>query len=286
MHGDECSGPGLMCVDRGVLVGMRHPTLGSGLHRTHALSEPCVSRTAISRSVCGRRTLAELHIQDIGPRMLPPSAAPGRGASCTYPCCSFPCSALRTHGTLRSPGRGNHLHGQIWIEQLGEVLLCGLLALLLCCELAPYTGELASIKPEPSAPRTLVHHYTAFDAVKVSHHDLRVSGTADALAQVRPECGISLHLQELLASRLVYLINAGEFEPVEPDPTASPSTHVHRHTSALIVVMVLEHTGHSMIRSSLASGSRVVSVSLAISVLSGSSFPARLTLYPRQGADV
>src|SRR5215218_6646307 len=109
MHGDECSGPGLMCVDRGVLVGMRHPTLGSGLHRTHALSEPCVSRTAISRSVCGRRTLAELHIRDIGPRMLPSSAAPGRGASCRHPCCSFPCSAVCAHGTLHSPVRGKHL---------------------------------------------------------------------------------------------------------------------------------------------------------------------------------
>src|SRR5215218_1485198 len=178
------------------------------------------------------------------------------------------------------------LHGQIWIEELGEVLLRGLLALLLRGELVPYPGELSSIKPEPSAPGALVHHYTAFDAVKVAHHDLRVSGAVDALAQVGMECGIPLHLQELLASRLVYLINAGEFEPVEPDPTASPSTHVHRNTSALIVVLVLEHTGHSMIRSSLASGSRVVSVSLAISVLSGSSFPARLTLYPRQGADV
>jgi hypothetical protein len=109
MHGDECSGPGLMCVDRGVLVGMRHPTLGPGLHRTHALCGPCVSRTAISPSGCGRRTLAELHIQDIGPRMLPPYPAPRRGASCTYPCSSFPCSGLRTHGTLHSPGRGKHL---------------------------------------------------------------------------------------------------------------------------------------------------------------------------------
>jgi hypothetical protein len=36
--------------------------------------------------------------------------------------------------------------------------------------------------------------------------------------------------------------------------------------------MTLEHTGHSMTRSSLASGSRVVSISLAISVLSGPSF--------------
>jgi hypothetical protein len=101
--------PGLMCVDRGVLAGMRYPRLGPGLHRTHALSEPCVNHTGISPPVCGRRTLAELHIQDIGPRMLPPSAAPGRRASCTHPCCSFPCSALRTHGTLHSPGRGKHL---------------------------------------------------------------------------------------------------------------------------------------------------------------------------------
>jgi hypothetical protein len=50
--------------------------------------------------------------------------------------------------------------------------------------------------------------------------------------------------------------------------------------------MTFEHTGHSMMRSSLAFGSRVVSVSLAISVLSGPSLPVRLTLYPRQGVDV
>src|SRR5215208_3710886 len=81
------------------------------------------------------------------------------------------------------------LHGQVWIEQFREVLLGGLLALLLCCELAPYPGELSGIKPEASAPRTLVHHYTAFDAVKVSHHDLRVSGAVDALAQVRMSVG-------------------------------------------------------------------------------------------------
>src|SRR5215204_385666 len=85
------------------------PRLGPRLHRTHALSEPCVSRTGLSPSVCDMQTLAELHIQDIGPRMLPSSAAPGRGASCTHPCCSFPCSALGAHGTLHSPGRGNHL---------------------------------------------------------------------------------------------------------------------------------------------------------------------------------
>ena len=103
MQGDECSGPGLTCVDRGVLVGMRRRRLGPRLSRTHALCEPCVCRTGISPSVCGRRTRAELHIQDMPPRMLPSSAALRRGASCRHPCCSFPCSGLRAHGTLHSP---------------------------------------------------------------------------------------------------------------------------------------------------------------------------------------
>ena len=96
-----------MCVDRAVLVGMRRPRL----ERKHALCEPCVSRTGSCPSVCGRRTRAELHIQDIGPRMLPSSAAPGQRACCRhYPWCSFPCSsALGAHGTLHSPGRGKHL---------------------------------------------------------------------------------------------------------------------------------------------------------------------------------
>jgi hypothetical protein len=98
-----------MCVDQAVLVGMRGPRLGPRLHRKHALCGPCVSRTGLSPSVCGRRTLAELHIQDIGLRMLPTSAALGRGASCRHPCCSFPCSALGAHGTLHSPLRGKHL---------------------------------------------------------------------------------------------------------------------------------------------------------------------------------
>src|SRR5829696_2495614 len=79
------------------------------LERTQALFEPCVSRRGLCPSVCGRRTLAELHIQDIGPRMLPSSAAPRLGACCRHPCCSFPCSTLRAHGTLHSPGRGKHL---------------------------------------------------------------------------------------------------------------------------------------------------------------------------------
>src|SRR5215208_6451188 len=109
MQRDECSGPGLMCVDRGVLVGMRRPRLGPRLHHTHALCGPCVSRTGFCPSVCGRRTRAELHIQDIRWRMLPSSAAPRQRASCTHPCCSFPCSALHAHGTLHSPGRGKHL---------------------------------------------------------------------------------------------------------------------------------------------------------------------------------
>ena len=109
-QGDECSGPPrLMCVDQAVLVGMRHPRLGPRLERTHALCGPCVSRTRLSPSVCGRRSRAELHIQDIGPRMLPSSAAPGRGASRTHPCCFLPCSALGAHGTLHSPVRGKHL---------------------------------------------------------------------------------------------------------------------------------------------------------------------------------
>src|SRR5215211_1827888 len=98
---------GLMGLDRGVLVGMRRPRLGPRLHRTHALCGPCVSRTGISPSACGRRTRAELHIQDIRPRMLPSSAAPRRRASCTHPCCSFPCSGLHAHATLHSPDRGS-----------------------------------------------------------------------------------------------------------------------------------------------------------------------------------
>src|SRR5829696_271384 len=85
------------------------PMLGPRLERKHALCGPCVSRTGLSPAVCGRRTLAELHIQDIGPRMLPSSAAPRRGASRTHPCCSFPRNALRAHGTLHSPVRGKYL---------------------------------------------------------------------------------------------------------------------------------------------------------------------------------
>jgi hypothetical protein len=109
MQEDECSGPGLMCVGRGVLVGMGRPRLRSRLERKHALCGPCVSRRGFSPSVCGRQTRAELHIQDIRPRMLPSSAAPRRGACCRHPCCSFPCSGLRAHGTLHSRGRGKHL---------------------------------------------------------------------------------------------------------------------------------------------------------------------------------
>src|SRR5215217_8606442 len=85
------------------------PRLGPRLERTQALCGPCVSRTGLSPSACGRRTRAELHIQDIRPRMHLSSAAPRRGASRTHPCCSFPCSALRAHGTLHSPVRGKHL---------------------------------------------------------------------------------------------------------------------------------------------------------------------------------
>src|SRR5829696_3426402 len=94
-----------MCLDRAVLVGMRRPRL----ERKHALCEPCVSRTGSCPSVCGRRTRAELHIHDFGPRMLPSSAASRRRASRTHPCCSLPCSALRAHGTLHSSVPGKHL---------------------------------------------------------------------------------------------------------------------------------------------------------------------------------
>src|SRR5919106_5549488 len=73
------------------------PRLGPRLERTQALCEPCVSRRGLSPSVCGRRTLAELHIQDIGPRMLPSFVAPGQGACCRRPCCSFPFLALFAH---------------------------------------------------------------------------------------------------------------------------------------------------------------------------------------------
>src|SRR5215212_7565512 len=93
MQEDEYSGPGLMYVEGGVLVGMRRPRL----ERTHALYGPCVCRTGSCPPACGRRIRAELHIQDIGPRMLQPFAAPRRGASCTHPCCSFPSLALFAH---------------------------------------------------------------------------------------------------------------------------------------------------------------------------------------------
>src|SRR5215211_6359266 len=103
MREDEYFGPGLIYyVEGGALVGMRRPRLV----RTHALCGLCVSRTGRAPSACGRRNRAELHTQDIRPRMLPPSAAPRRGASCRHPCCSFPYSGLRAHGTLHSPGPG------------------------------------------------------------------------------------------------------------------------------------------------------------------------------------
>src|SRR5215210_7190019 len=98
MQGNECQDRGIMCLDQGVLVGMRRrPRLGPRLARTHALYGPCVSRTGLSPPACGRRTLAGLHIRDIRPRMLPPSAAPGRRASCTHPCRSFPYVAVFAH---------------------------------------------------------------------------------------------------------------------------------------------------------------------------------------------
>src|SRR5687768_17338107 len=89
-----------MCLHRGVLVGMRRPRLGPRLQRRPAESGPCVSRTGLSPSVCGGRTRAELHIEDIGPRMLPSSAAPGRVACCTHPYWSFPCVAPLAHMVL------------------------------------------------------------------------------------------------------------------------------------------------------------------------------------------
>src|SRR5215208_3219280 len=94
MREDEYFGPGLIYyVEGAALVGMRRPRLV----RRHALCGPCVSRTGRAPSACGRRNRAELHIQDMQPRMLPPSAAPRRGACCTHPCCSFPSLALFVH---------------------------------------------------------------------------------------------------------------------------------------------------------------------------------------------
>src|SRR5215213_11997799 len=130
-------------------------------------------------------------------------------------------------------------HGQVWVEQFGEVLLRRLLALLLRGELAPYPGQFAGIEPEASAPRALVDQDPAFDAVEVAHHDLSVPGAADALAQVRVERGVPLHLQELLARRLVRFVHARELEPVEPDPPTPPGAHVHRDALGL-------HLGHGV----------------------------------------
>src|ERR687893_2011221 len=69
--------------------------------------------------------------------------------------------------------------------------------------------------------------------------------------------------------------SSNQSNQIPPQPPAHTSTVT---PSAAIVVMALEHTGHSMMRSSLASGSRVVSLSLAISVLS-----LYLALYPHHG---
>jgi hypothetical protein len=128
--------------------------LGPTLHRRHALCEPCVSRTGISPSVCGRRTRAELHIQDIRPSMIPSSAAPRRRASCTHPCCSFPGSALGSalgaHGTLHSPGRGEHPcrlcrtspeFRQMLTQEKGPPGRMGRTAALLCDPTQPPTAE-------------------------------------------------------------------------------------------------------------------------------------------------
>src|SRR5215213_8635230 len=67
--------------------------------------------------------------------------------------------------------------------------------------------------------------------------------------------------------------SSNQSNQIPPQPPAHTSTVT---PSAVMVVMVLEHTGHSMMRTSLAFGSRLVSVSLAISVLSGPSFPVHL----------
>ena len=107
MQGNECQDRGIMGLDQGVPVGMRRrPRLGPRLARTHALYGPCVCRTGSCPPVCGRRTRAELHIQDMQPRMLPPSAAPRRGASCRHPCCSLPHSGLRAHSTVLVEAQG------------------------------------------------------------------------------------------------------------------------------------------------------------------------------------
>ena len=110
---DGCAGRGRLqsctCV-RGAGCSSRwRPRLGPTLEHTQALCGPCVSRTGLFPSICGRYTRAELHIQDIGPKMLPSSAALRRGACCRHPCCSFPCSALGAHGTLHRPDCGKHL---------------------------------------------------------------------------------------------------------------------------------------------------------------------------------
>src|ERR687894_1616681 len=96
-------------------------------------------------------------------------------------------------------------HGQVGVEQLGEVLLRSPLAVLLRGELAPYGREFASVEPEARAPRALIHEDRAFHAVKVAHHDLAVPGAEDALARVRSERGIALHLEELLSRRFANL---------------------------------------------------------------------------------
>src|SRR5215218_11316402 len=75
MQGSECPRGGIMCVGRGVPVGVRWRRLGPRPEHTQALCGPCVSRTGLSPPVCGRRSRAELHIRDIRQRMLPPAAA-------------------------------------------------------------------------------------------------------------------------------------------------------------------------------------------------------------------
>jgi len=63
--------------------------------------------------------------------------------------------------------------------------------------------------------------------------------TTNALAEVHLERGVTVHVQELLARRLVRLVSARQLEPVESYPSAPPGAHVDRDALGL-------HPGHDV----------------------------------------
>jgi len=107
--------------------------------------------------------------------------------------------------------------GELICEEVIEVFVEGLIALLFGFEERSHLAQLTRIEPDAGTLGTFVNLDLAFDAEEVAHHNNATFGALEPLRVVEAEIRVSLDVEEYFAVGFVRLVEFFELQIVEPD---------------------------------------------------------------------